>query len=144
MLPHFSQARYDLITRHALALAGVLAAEIHVRESESAPLRRVASSFAPTALSPLPSEPQPDIDENRDTGLLDTERLRPFFDSVLSRPQLHETQLMPTSSGHFAERCDEPVAGPAIAHLVAGRIDAGGEVQGLIAFVLDHEARPPE
>jgi len=137
MQPEFTQARYELITRHALALAGVLAAEIHLRDSESGPLRRVASSVAPPAFVAVGQDGHATSDGELVT-LLDTERLGPFFDSVISGPSLHHIDLMPTSNGRFAERRHEEVEGPAVARLVAGRIQARGEIRGLMVFVLDH------
>lgn len=142
----FAQTRYQLITRHALALAGVLAAEIHLRDTQKGPLRPIACSIVPPtlALSVSNAHSPPSPDNNRPQGLLDTEGLRPFFRAVLSHPGLRETELMPVSNGRFAERSDERVGGPPAAYVVAGRIEARGKIRGLAAFVLDHQARPAE
>src|SRR5437867_6873515 len=129
MQPEFTYARYEIITHHALALSGVLAAEIHLRDSANGPLRLIASSIAPPALAPF-GDDRLEPREEQNAPLLDAEGLAPFFSSVLSQPGLHSTDLVPTPTGRFTQLGSEAANGQVVAHLVAGRIEAHGTAMG--------------
>src|SRR5205809_430476 len=47
MQPDTTQARYELLTRHALAVAGVLASEIYLFDPVDRRPRRIAATHAP-------------------------------------------------------------------------------------------------
>src|SRR5438552_7207878 len=139
MQSEISQPRYELITRHALALAGVSRAEIYLFDSRGGQLRRVAASFAP----PVPADPtlpNPSPPDRTPPPILDDQHLASFADAVLERSSLHHRPPPAKTRHPGPKRTGEEHAPAANAlHLVGSRIEAGNEVVGLVLFGLDHE-----
>ena len=84
----FRRARYELITRHALALAGVQAAEIYLLDRADGPLRLGARTVAPSNDSPLDYR----APDSADSPPTEPDRAR-FFDNVLATTGLHHTSF---------------------------------------------------
>ena len=130
MQAEFSPARYELITNHALALAGVLSAEVRLQDAENGELRLMASSIADSLVPSHPPDPSPATDSRQPASLLDGAELAAFFALTLAEPGLHQRHVTSTHSN--------------LVHVVAGRIEARGQVLGVMTFVLEDEPNVPE
>jgi len=133
----FRRARYDLITRHALALSGVVAAEIHLSDAPGGPLRLIAASTAP------PIDASSDDPSDQSAAPASPSDTRAFFQKVLANPGLHDEPTAPPRNRAVSR---DVSAGPVtrVTHLVAGRMEPIGQVRGLMVFALDREVQPAE
>lgn len=130
MQSDFRTARLELITRHALALGGVVGAEIYLPDPEGGDLRLAARSLvepaSPRGEADLPSLLSPGPPEVQLAAVLDAPGPHP---GVLSEA----SWVLPAAKAAWAEALGA-------AHTVASRIELPDSDRGIMVFALD---RPP-
>lgn len=139
MLPGLAVARYERTTSHALALGGVVAAEIHVLNRATCALELVARSVAPLDLA-APSDSQASVGAGPPTSFHDTTGLNPLFEKALRLPGPHQAPVAQVPKGDSSESQGWAWKRLGVRYLLAERIQVGDEVRGLMLFRLDRPA----
>src|SRR3954469_12932992 len=119
MQPDTTQARYELLTRHALAVAGVVASEIYFLDPPHRRPRLVAASYAHPG--PHPSWPTAEV------PILDWPGAHALVRAVLNAPGLHR------KAGAHRPAVDQHERDLEVGELnfLGARIEAGNELRGL-------------
>lgn len=133
------RARYELTTRHALAVVGVIGAEIHLCPSPGGEPELVAQSVASQQDSsiglPLDEALRPFVDPRSSAS---------FFHRVLTEPGVHQQPVTTVRLGGGREEVSLGQDLGRMSHLVAARMEPSPKTRGLMLFALDHEARRGE
>src|SRR6266545_7797590 len=114
----FRRARYEIVTRHALALDGVLAAEVHLADHLAGPVRLVAQSLTASLQAPRSHR------SRRPMAFDSSQYASAFFPAVLAKAGLHTYVATPA----IDEDTRAPAPNGRVTHLVAERIDPLGQV----------------
>lgn len=132
MQPDLRTVRLDLITRHALALGGVVGAEIYLPDPDGGDLRLAVRSLAE------PAEPGEEVDL---PGLVAPGPPEANLAALLGAPGLH-TEVLAEAGWVLPAAKDAWAGALGATHIVAGGIGLPGSVHSIMVFALDHPPGP--